>query len=198
MRALTASKATKKINTMNKGAIYCRKKAIDFVRTSAKVNVSHPNRRFLQTGLYRYAQTILGLIFRHPVVGVTIIPILADGRIVLVKRRDTHQWGLPGGIVEWGEKVTHTVHRELQEETGLTVVTVRRLVGVYSAPDRDPRLHSICLAIAVNVQGKVQVCDPLEIEEVKTFAMDDLPSEPLSHDHQQQLQDYQQGLTLIR
>ena len=142
-------------------------------------------------------QTVLGLIFRHPVVGVTIIPLFEDGRVVLVKRRDDDRWSLPGGIVEWGEDLTTTVHRELREETGLTVTQINRLVGVYSAPDRDPRLHSICVSVAVQVQGECQVQDLLELSEVKAFALDHLPPAPLSHDHQQQLQDYQQGVTRL-
>lgn len=55
------------------------------------------------------------------------------GRLLLQQRSDGGQWGLPGGSVEVGESLTDAVHREVKEETGLTVA-VRRLVGVYSAP----------------------------------------------------------------
>jgi 8-oxo-dGTP pyrophosphatase MutT (NUDIX family) len=56
------------------------------------------------------------------------------GRLLLQQRSDGGQWGLPGGSVEVGESVTDAVRREVGEETGL-VVAVKRLVGVYSAPD---------------------------------------------------------------
>ena len=55
------------------------------------------------------------------------------GRLLLQQRSDGGQWGLPGGSVEIGESVRDAVIREVREETGL-VVTVRRLVGVYSEP----------------------------------------------------------------
>ena len=55
------------------------------------------------------------------------------GRVLLQERSDGGQWGLPGGSVEIGESVTDAAIREVHEETGL-VVTVRRLVGVYSEP----------------------------------------------------------------
>jgi len=60
--------------------------------------------------------------------------ILNDRRELLLQRRsDNGQWGLPGGSVEIGESVTEAIQREVAEETGL-VVEVARLVGVYSDP----------------------------------------------------------------
>ncbi|NEP40509.1 MAG: NUDIX hydrolase, partial [Okeania sp. SIO2H7] len=56
--------------------------------------------------LWQVGQTVLGLIFRHPLTGVSVVPILPDGRIVLVRRRDNNKYALPGGMVEWGEDVT--------------------------------------------------------------------------------------------
>ena len=58
------------------------------------------------------------------------------GRLLLQQRSDGGQWGLPGGSVEIGESVRDAVRREVQEETGL-IVSVRRLVGVYSEPARQ-------------------------------------------------------------
>ena len=146
---------------------------------------------------WQFIQTVLGIIFRHPVTGTTIIPILPDGQIVLIRRRDTGEWGLPGGIVNWGEDIPTTARRELAEETGLELVKIRRLVGVYSAPDRDPRLHSIAVLIEADVQGTMQIKDTLESREVKAFAPTDLPKGKLAHDNDRQLQDYLDGLTTL-
>jgi 8-oxo-dGTP diphosphatase len=147
--------------------------------------------------LWRFGQTVLGVIFRHPVPGTSIIPILPDGRIVLIRRRDNGLWALPGGIVDWGEDIPNTIRRELKEETGLELVQIRRLVGVYSAPDRDPRIHSICVVVEADVEGDMKVQDTLEVIEIQAFSPDSLPSEPMSHDHTQQLQDYLRGLTTL-
>jgi 8-oxo-dGTP pyrophosphatase MutT (NUDIX family) len=54
-------------------------------------------------------------------------------RLLLQQRSDGGQWGLPGGSVEVGESLATAVVREVNEETGLTVVP-RRLIGVYSDP----------------------------------------------------------------
>jgi 8-oxo-dGTP diphosphatase len=151
----------------------------------------------LTRNLWRFGQTVLGVIFRHPVPGTSVIPILPDGRVVLIRRRDDGLWSLPGGIVDWGENIPDTIQRELKEETGLDLVKIRRLVGVYSAPDRDPRIHSICVVVEAEVDGYMKAEDSLEVLDIQAFAVDSLPSEKMSHDHTQQLQDYLNGLTTL-
>lgn len=147
--------------------------------------------------LWQVIQTVLKLIIRHPITGTSIVPILPDGRIVLIQRRDNGLWALPGGIVDWGEDVITAVKRELREETGLEVVKIRRLVGVYSAPDRDPRMHSICIAVEAEVTGIMKIQDKNEVLNIRAFALDSLPNGKLAHDHGRQLQDYLQNLTTL-
>ncbi|MBH8572648.1 NUDIX hydrolase [Nostocaceae cyanobacterium CENA369] len=147
--------------------------------------------------LWRVGQTVLGIIFRHPIPGTSIIPILPDGRIVLIRRRDDGCWALPGGMVDWGEDIPNTVRRELMEETGLELVEIKRLVGVYSARDRDPRIHSICVVVEAQVQGIMAVQDTLEVMDIQAFPPNSLPPGKMSHDHSRQLQDYLNGLTTL-
>lgn len=147
--------------------------------------------------LWQIFQTVLGIIFRHPLTGTSIISRLPDGRIVLVRRRDNGLWSIPGGLVDWGEDVPTAVRRELAEETGLELIEISRLVGIYSAPDRDPRLHSICIVVEAQVNGEMRVRDDLEISEVSAFELTALPDGKLSHDHDRQLQDYLKGLTTL-
>ncbi|MBW4556819.1 MAG: NUDIX hydrolase [Trichormus sp. ATA11-4-KO1] len=147
--------------------------------------------------LWRVGQTVLGIIFRHPITGTSIIPILPDGRIVLIRRRDDGCWALPGGMVDWGEDIPQTVHRELIEETGLELVKITRLVGVYSSPDRDPRIHSICVVVEAEVRGTMEIQDRMEVMEIQAFPPNSLPPGKMSHDHTRQLQDYLNGLTTL-
>ncbi len=146
---------------------------------------------------WRFISTVLGIIFRHPVTGTTIIPVLPDGRIVLIQRSDSGKWGLPGGMIDWGEDIPHAASRELKEETGLKLIKIRGLRGVYSDPQRDPRIHSISVLIEVEAQGELNPTDKLEILQVKAFTKDELPLGDLSHDHDRQLQDYLDGVTAI-
>lgn len=147
--------------------------------------------------IWRYIFTVMGVIFRHPIAGTTVVPILPDGRIVMIRRRDTGQWGLPGGIIDWGEDIPTAARRELAEETGLQLQKIQRLVGVYSARDRDPRVHSISILVAAAVDGEIDPKDTLEVAEVRAFAREDLPRGDLCHDHDRQLADFLAGVTTL-
>ncbi|MEO0455585.1 MAG: NUDIX hydrolase [Cyanobacteria bacterium P01_A01_bin.114] len=147
--------------------------------------------------VWRPIRTLLSLLLRRPIVGTSIIPIMPDGRIVLIRRRDSGRWGLPGGIVDWGEDIATAARRELAEETGLRILAVGRLVGIYSHPERDPRFHAICVALEARVEGDFNVIDQAEVMDVQAFIADALPHETLAHDHRQQLQDYFKGDTIL-
>ncbi|WP_431962208.1 NUDIX domain-containing protein [Nocardia sp. bgisy134] len=44
--------------------------------------------------------------------------VVADGRVLMQRRSDDGQWGLPGGAIELGESAASAVVREVAEETG--------------------------------------------------------------------------------
>ncbi|MGB3668964.1 MAG: NUDIX hydrolase [Phormidesmis sp.] len=147
--------------------------------------------------IWHPVRTLLQLILRRPLVAASVIAILPDDRLVLIRRRDSGLWGLPGGLVDWGEDVQTAAKRELLEETGLTLISPGRLVGVYSAKERDERFHSICVALAAKAEGSMDGFDPDEVLEVSAFYRHELPTEQMAHDHRQQLQDYFEGKTVL-
>ena len=85
--------------------------------------------------------------------GVSAVVFDGAGRVLLQQRIDNGMWGLPGGAVEFGESVLEALHREVLEETGLTV-EVERLIGVYSHPD----IHQIVTYPDGNVFHFVSTC----------------------------------------
>jgi len=115
-----------------------------------------------------------------------IIPY--KGGIVLIKRKNEPfkgYYALPGGIVEYGERVEDAAVREVKEETGLEC-RVKKLVGVYSDPNRDPRGHfvSICFLMEV-IGGELKASS--DAEDVKVFKLGDLPK--LAFDHEKMIKD---------
>ncbi len=120
-----------------------------------------------------------------------IIPY--EGKIVLIKRLNEPYKGyyaLPGGIVEYGEKVEDAVLREVKEETGLEG-RVHSLIGVYSDPNRDPRGHfvSVCF-IVIPTGGELRAGS--DAREVGLFSLDNLPK--LAFDHERMIKDAEEVL----
>jgi 8-oxo-dGTP diphosphatase len=140
------------------------------------------------------AKSLVGIVkeatrhlLRRPVVGVIALARTKDGKIVLIRRRDTGKWALPGGTVEWGETLQTCVKRELREEAGVEVIHLGQLNGVYSHPDRDWRFHAVTIVVdAVVTPPITQPKNPLEIVEVGMFNRDELPT-PLSHNMEDML-----------
>ena len=109
--------------------------------------------------------------------------IIIQNQLVLIKRArppfEGH-YALPGGFVEYGETVEKAIVREVKEETGLTTA-IKGFSGIYSAPDRDPRGHTISLVFELEViGGKLQGGD--DASEAKLFPLDSLPSLAFDHD----------------
>ncbi len=115
--------------------------------------------------------------------------ILVDGKLLLIQRgQDPFKgsYALPGGFVEYGERVEEAVEREVKEETGLDA-EVRELVGVYSAPDRDPRGHMVSVVFYLNyLGGQPKAGDDAAL--VKFFEPDKLPE--LAFDHSRIIEDF--------
>ena len=86
-------------------------------------------------------------------------------KVLLTRRTDNGRWCLPGGAMDPGESASECCAREFLEETGL-VVTVGRLIGVYSTPHRiteyadGNRKQALDLVFeAVRISGELSVSD---------------------------------------
>ena len=94
---------------------------------------------------------------RQPSLAADCVVFDPQGRLLLIRRKNPPfqgQYALPGGFVDYGETTEHAAARELAEETGLRAVTLS-LIGVYSAPDRDPRGHVVSIAYLARVSDFV-------------------------------------------
>ena len=110
--------------------------------------------------------------------------------IVLIERRyPPLGWAFPGGFVERGERIEQAAIREAAEETGLHV-ELHTLLGIYSDPQRDPRMHTASAVYIASAQGEPMAaddaCDAIVIHAEQATQL------PLAFDHALILADYLQ------
>ena len=127
--------------------------------------------------------------------------IVHDDKILLQRRSDNGHWNLPGGGVEIGETLEIALHREILEETGLTV-DITRYIGVYSDPLEtvlaypDGRvLHYIAHVLECRVTGGLLQMDHESLE-LAWFDPHMLP-EPFSPQHRRRIADALEGRATV-
>jgi len=110
----------------------------------------------------------------------TVIFDSTGEKVLLTRRTDNRRWCLPGGAMDPGESASECCAREVLEETGL-VVSVGRLIGVYSTPHRiteyadGNRKQALDLVFeAVRISGELSVSD--ETTELGYFSPEQMKS----------------------
>jgi 8-oxo-dGTP diphosphatase len=95
-----------------------------------------------------------------------------EGKVLLVRHTYGRlNWELPGGMSEPGESVVETTLREVEEETGLTVIP-ERLTGLYYEPEAD--IHHFVLRCRVQ-KSDSPVANSPEISECGYWPPDEPP-----------------------
>ncbi len=119
---------------------------------------------------------------KQPALAADCVVFDKAGRLLLIRRKNPPfqgQYALPGGFVDYGERMEDAALRELREETGIEGRLVG-LVGVYSRPDRDPRGHCVSAVYLVDPGEQTPVAgdDAAEAQFVERYR-----ALPLAFDH---------------
>jgi len=129
--------------------------------------------------------------YRNPLPTVDIIIETGEGGIILIKRKNPpYGWAIPGGFVDYGESLEAAAVREAKEETSLDVDLMGPL-GAYSAPDRDPRHHTISFVFVARAKGEPKA-EPKAADDaidLGIFQRHTLPQD-IAFDHGRILKDY--------
>ena len=106
--------------------------------------------------------------------------IYRDGKVLLQRRADDHTWAIHGGCLEPGESTEETAIREVQEELGITPLSLE-FYSILSGKDMFFRYPNGDEAYIVSVtyfcdsfSGEIKL-DPVEVAEVRWFDVDSLP-----------------------
>ena len=125
--------------------------------------------------------------YKYPRPAVTadcvVITKEAEPKVLLIQRgADPYKgcWAFPGGFMNMDETTEQCAIRELEEETGLKVSTVRQ-IGAYSKVDRDPRGRTITVAYLAIIDKPAQVTGQDDAAKAKWFPLSALPE--LAFDH---------------
>ena len=124
---------------------------------------------------------------RGKTLGVRVLAVDAEGRVLLVRHTYLPGWWLPGGGVDRGETLEAAAVRELREEAGLIALERPRLLSAHSNERFFPGDH--VLIFAVDAHEPTEMSSRHEIAEARFFALDALP-EDLNRGSGQRLIEY--------
>ena len=114
---------------------------------------------------------------KRPLVGVAVI-VVRQGRVLLGRRKNSHgsgTWQFPGGHLEYGESIEGCARRELKEETGLDIDTMR--MGPYTNDifEKERKHYVTLFVIADQTRGDARVMEPDRCERWDWFPWSRLP-----------------------
>jgi 8-oxo-dGTP diphosphatase len=140
--------------------------------------------------------------YKYPRPAVTadcvVITKEAEPKVLLIQRgADPYKgcWAFPGGFMNMDETTEQCAIRELEEETGLKVSTVRQ-IGAYSKVDRDPRGRTITVAYLAIIDKPAQVTGQDDAAKAEWFPLSALPE--LAFDHADIMADAINSFHLLR
>ena len=95
---------------------------------------------------------------RMPSQGAGAVVVNGAGSVLLVYRHrfipDSFGWELPAGRIDPGETPERAAAREVREETGWTVHSVRRLCSIHPSPGISDQLSHVVTAVAGERAGQ--------------------------------------------
>jgi ADP-ribose pyrophosphatase len=114
----------------------------------------------------------------HPRVGVGVLLVDAQGRVLLTLRNRAPAagcWSIVGGKLDFLETLEECAVREAREEVGVEVA-IRSLLCVTDHCLPQENQHWVSPAyLAQILEGEAANCEPDKTAAVEWFALDDLP-----------------------
>jgi ADP-ribose pyrophosphatase YjhB (NUDIX family) len=127
-----------------------------------------------------------------------------NSKILLVRRKNDPFKGMlsiPGGFINEGETAEEAMIREAKEETSLDVEPIA-ILGVYSDPQRDPRMHTISVTFITRIlRGNEDARDDaaaLQWVNIEDELEGLIQSRQIAFDHSKILNNYRQWIQSVR
>lgn len=130
-------------------------------------------------------------------VGCEVLIIEKD-QLLLGKRKNCFgagTWALPGGHLEYDERMVEAACREMQEELGASILPsdLKLISIVDTLPYEGSDKHYIHISFELQSPSfKPQLMEPERCEEWRYFALDDLPLDNFFKPHRAIIENYLQ------
>jgi len=124
---------------------------------------------------------------KYVFISVPVIIKNSKGEILLGKRDKKsgfypNTWGLPGGMIEYNEKIEDAAKREIKEELGVDVKIINQGKTCECFPKKECYIHTIDIPLyAKIIKGKPKPLD--ETQETKWFKPSEIKKMTLAYDH---------------
>lgn len=128
---------------------------------------------------------------------IIIAPEGIKKKILLIKRGNDPfkgKWALPGGFVEMEEDLEDSARRELAEETGIALQSLKQFAA-YGKPGRDPRGRNISVVYYHISENPLHATAGDDAAESCWFELNDLPE--LAFDHKEIINDFVNGTRVL-
>lgn len=127
--------------------------------------------------------------------GVPAIIKNSRGEVLLGKRKNNLLmypgfWGLPGGLIEYGETVEDAIKRELREELGVDSRVIKYGKPVMDMPTKKFPVQDLSIPVYCEISGIPKPLD--ETTEVKWFKPSEIKEIKLAYSHKKILE--QEGI----
>lgn len=135
------------------------------------------------------------LVNKRIIPGVPAIIKNSKGEILLGKRGKgiltyPGYWGLPGGVIEYGETIQQTIKREIKEELGVDSEFIKYGKPKMQLPSKEFLFQNVDLVVYCRLKGIPKPKD--ETSEVKWFKPKEIKKMKLAYQHNEILK--QEGL----
>lgn len=113
-------------------------------------------------------------------VGVGAVIVNEENEVLLLRRIKAPEsgcWTIPGGTVEFGERIEDTLIREIKEELGVDCEIVH-LLGVTNHIVPEEKTHWVSPCFLVEINGVPENKEPHSHSDINWFAIEELPQNP--------------------
>jgi ADP-ribose pyrophosphatase YjhB (NUDIX family) len=129
---------------------------------------------------------------RNPIPAIDAIIHNEKNQILFVRRTYDpckNHLSLPGGFVNYGERIEDALRRQVKEETSMNIEPLE-ILGIYSDPDRDPRGHIVSTVFVCLIMDELKGKAGDDASDICWVNLNEIENNTYAFDHKMIIEDY--------